>query len=309
VVGDLMLDRFLWGSVSRISPEAPVPVVRLERETEMLGGAGNVVRNIASLGGRAIPVGVRGDDQAGDALRRLCGDSAVPLDGLVLVRGRPTTVKTRVIAQHQQIVRIDREEAGAHADETRVALRDRSLERLSAVQVMIVSDYEKGAISSDLLNAILPEAARRGIPVVIDPKISNFPHYRPATVVTPNAREAMEAAGRMARSEEEFEALARALIGRLGIPFLLLTRGELGMLLVERSGGAIRIPAEAREVYDVAGAGDTVTAALALALAAGADLLEAALLANLAAGVVVGKIGTASLTAEELVAAARASAR
>jgi D-beta-D-heptose 7-phosphate kinase/D-beta-D-heptose 1-phosphate adenosyltransferase len=305
VIGDLMLDRFVWGSVSRISPEAPVPVVLLERETAMPGGAGNVVRNIAALGGRALPIGVRGDDQAGDALERLFEDAGVPREGLVVARGRPTTVKTRVMAHQQQIVRIDREEDGEHLAETRAALRERSLERLGGVQAVVVSDYDKGAITPDLLQAILPEAARRGLPAIIDPKIRNFPHYRPATVVTPNSREAMEAAGAVARSDQEFEALGRTLVGRLGLPHLLITRGDAGMLLVDRAGRATRIPAEAREVFDVAGAGDTVTAALALALAAGADILEAARLANLAAGVVVGKVGTASLSAAELVGAAR----
>lgn len=304
-----MLDHFLWGSVTRISPEAPVPVVRLERETTCLGGAGNVVRNIVALGGRAIPVGVRGDDRDGEILERSCRETGLPTDGLVVVPGRPTTVKMRIIAHNQQVVRVDREDdtpLGAAATE---AVRARARERLDGAQVLIVSDYDKGAIDPVLLADILPEAARRRLPVVVDPKIRNFQYYRPATVVTPNAREVMAAAGTTARSDEELERVGRDLLDRLGIPHMLITRGERGMLLVERGGGASSIPAEAREVFDVAGAGDTVVATLALALASGAAVLEGAVLANLAAGVVVGKVGTAALGADELLAAAQRNTR
>ncbi|HEU4400869.1 MAG TPA: PfkB family carbohydrate kinase, partial [Candidatus Polarisedimenticolia bacterium] len=198
-----MVDRFLWGSVSRISPEAPVPVVRLERESTSLGGAGNVVRNITGLGGRAHLVGVCGDDREGEQIERLCREAGVGAEGLVVSRGRPTTVKTRVVAHHQHVVRIDREEDEPLPEATAQAIRGRAMSLLGGVAAVVVSDYDKGGISPDLLAAMLPEAARRGLPIIIDPKVRLFPHYRPSTVVTPNAREAMEAAGIRARSDEE----------------------------------------------------------------------------------------------------------
>lgn len=299
-----MVDQFIWGSVSRISPEAPVPVVRLDRETFSLGGAGNVVRNIAALGGRAIPVGARGDDRDGETLERLCRESGIATEGLVVAAGRPTTVKTRVVAQHQQVVRVDREVAGPlEAGAARILL-ERALSFLDRASAVIVSDYDKGAIGPDLLASLLPEAARRRLPIVIDPKVRLFRHYRPATVVTPNAREAMEASGAPARTDEDFERAGRGLLALLGCPYLLITRGERGMLLLEAGGPALAIPATAREVFDVTGAGDTVAATLALALASGATMREGAILANRAAGVVVGKIGTAALSAAELLRAA-----
>jgi D-beta-D-heptose 7-phosphate kinase/D-beta-D-heptose 1-phosphate adenosyltransferase len=297
-----MLDQFVWGSVTRISPEAPVPVVRLERETVSPGGAGNVARNLVALGARARPVGVVGEDRDGEHLARLCRESGMPVEGLVTVRGRPTTVKMRVVAQHQHVVRVDREDDGPLASEAARAVRERALAGLEGAHAVVISDYDKGAITPDLLAAVLPEAARRGLPLVVDPKPRHFAHYRPATVVTPNAREAMEAAGLPARTDAELEALGRSLLAGLGCPHLLITRGERGMLLLDRGGGALAIPAAAREVFDVTGAGDTVAATLALALAAGASVRDAAVLANRAAGVVVGKLGTAVVSREEILA-------
>jgi rfaE bifunctional protein kinase chain/domain len=300
VLGDLMLDQFVWGTVTRISPEAPVPVVRMERESHLLGGAGNVARNVIALGGRAVPVGVRGDDRDGEHLERLCREAGIASDGVVLVPGRPTTVKMRVVAHHQHVVRVDREEDGPLGPKIEAQLSRRALALLDGSHAVIVSDYDKGAISPELLRALLPEAARRGLPIVIDPKVRLFDHYRPATVVTPNAREATEAAGRGARTDHELEAISRELRARLGCPYLLVTRGERGMLLVGENTAPLVIPTVAREVYDVTGAGDTVVATLALALAAGATMEEGAILANQAAGVAVGKIGTAAVTVEAL---------
>ena len=295
-----MIDQYLWGSVSRISPEAPVPVVRLERENFRLGGAGNVVNNLAALGARAIPAGFRGDDRHGEMLQTLCREAGIPTDALVVAPGRPTTVKTRVIAHHQQVVRVDRE-VDRPVDPIVVdRLKMVALSCIGRVQGLLISDYDKGGISVELLAAVLPEAARRRIPIVVDPKVRLFPHYHPATIVTPNAREAMEAAGLVARTNEEFEAVGRRLLDILDCPHVLITRGEQGMLLMSRSGGTRRISATAREVFDVTGAGDTVAATLLLALAAGANVEEAALLANCAAGVVVGRIGTATLTVRDL---------
>lgn len=299
-----MLDRYVWGSVSRISPEAPVPIVRMEREDSCLGGAGNVVRNVISFGAKGIPVGVRGEDRDGDHLVMLCRESGVSTDGVVVAPGRPTTVKTRVIAHQQQVVRVDKEVDGPLATGVADAVLERALSSLGRADGLIVSDYDKGTVSQSLLASLLPEAARKGIPIVIDPKVRLFPHYRPATVVTPNAREAMEAAGAVAREEEEFEVIGRKLLALLECRYLLITRGDRGMLLQESGGVSLSIPAAAREVYDVTGAGDTVVATLALALAAGASMQEAALLANRAAGVVVGKLGTAVITIPELLRSA-----
>jgi len=295
-----MLDQFVWGAVSRISPEAPVPVVRLERESHSLGGAGNVVRNVMTLGGGATLVGVRGDDPAGDQAERLCREAGIPTSGLVTAPGRPTTVKMRVIAHHQHVVRVDREEDGPLDSGAARDLAEKALSSLPRAQALVVSDYDKGAVSADLLQALLPEAARRGLPIVIDPKVRLFRHYRPATVVTPNAREAMEASGLPGRSDRDFEVIGGRLLALLGTDSVLITRGERGMLLLKAGGGSLSIPAAAREVFDVTGAGDTVVAVMALALAAGASLEESAIMANHAAGVVVGKVGTAALTREEL---------
>jgi len=302
VVGDIMLDRFLWGSVTRISPEAPVPVVRLERESLSLGGAGNVARNIVTLGGRAVPVTIHGDDAEGEQVRDLCRSAGIATEGLIEAPGRPTTVKTRVVAHQQHVVRVDREEDGPPEQDVARRIRERALEMLGGAAAVIVSDYDKGALSAELLGQLLPEAKRRGLPVVIDPKLRLFDHYRPATVITPNAREAMQAAAMPARSDAEFETLGRFLLQRLGCPHLLLTRGERGMLLVSSGAPPLVIPTVAREVFDVTGAGDTVAATLALALATGATMAEGAILANQAAGVVIGKLGTASVSREELIA-------
>jgi D-beta-D-heptose 7-phosphate kinase/D-beta-D-heptose 1-phosphate adenosyltransferase len=303
VLGDLMVDRFLWGSVSRISPEAPVPIVRVERESTSLGGAGNVARNVVALGGEAIPVGLHGEDADGALLTRLFREAGIGVQGLLPVAGRPTTVKTRIVAHHQHVVRFDREEDEAPDGGVVQGLKARAVAALEAASALVVSDYEKGTLSAELLQAVLPEAARRGLPVVVDPKIRLMPHYRPVTVITPNIREAGEAAGTRVRTDPDLEQAGRLLLARLGCPWLLITRGERGMLLLSADGTSLAVPTRAREVFDVSGAGDTVVATLALALAAGAAMPEAAVLSNLAAGVVVGKLGTASLTRPELLEA------
>jgi D-beta-D-heptose 7-phosphate kinase/D-beta-D-heptose 1-phosphate adenosyltransferase len=300
VVGDLMMDRFIWGSVSRISPEAPVPVVLVERESVSLGGAGNVARNVLTLGGTALPVGLRGDDEDGERLERLFREAGLTTEGLVEDLGRPTTIKSRVVAHHQQVVRFDREEDEPPPPEVRRRLSDRAQAALEGADAVIISDYDKGGVFRELLERVLPEAARRGLPIVIDPKVRLFGHYSPATVVTPNTREAAAASGIRVRTEEDLLAAGRSLLQRLDCPNLLVTRGEHGMLLMSASGGATFIPAVAREVFDVSGAGDTVAATLALALAGGAPIEEAAILANAAAGIVVGRLGTAAVTGEEL---------
>jgi rfaE bifunctional protein kinase chain/domain len=253
-----------------------------------------------ALGARAVPAGVRGDDRHGDLLEKFCRDTGIPTQALVTAPGRPTTVKTRVIAHNQQVVRVDQEVDGPLEAAVAEKLARRAMEGLSGAHGLVLSDYDKGGISPALLSTLLPEAARRGLPVIVDPKIRLIRHYRPATVVTPNAREAMEATGMAARTDEEFETVGRRLLDLLGCPYVLITRGERGMLLLKKEGPSDAIPAAAREVFDVTGAGDTVAATLALALSAGATMEEAALLSNRAAGVVVGKVGAATLTVQEL---------
>jgi len=302
VVGDLMLDLSVFGDVERVSPEAPVPVVRVERETASLGGAANVARNLVALGARAVPVGVVGVDDGGRRLRELVGAAGMPADGIVEAPGRPTTVKTRVVARRQQMLRFDRETSlGLEAAQERTLVqRARSL--WEGARALIVSDYDKGAITPGILADLLPAARERGLPVAVDPKIRNFPHYRPITAITPNRSEAARALKLPVRNEAEVEAAGRAIQERLGGPVVVLTLGEEGVAVFEPQGALTRIPASAREVFDVSGAGDTVVAVLTLGLAAGASPVEAALLANAAAGVVVGKLGTAVPTAGEILA-------
>lgn len=303
VVGDVMLDEFLWGSVSRLSPEAPVPVVRVTRQTFHLGGAGNVAANVHALGGQAVVVGVIGDDEAG---RRLRGALAVPgvEDGLVTAGGpRPTTVKTRIIAHHQQVVRADRELAEDVPAALEEALLERVRERLPACGAVVVSDYQKGVVTPGLMKALVPLARRRGVPVLVDPKVRHFALYRRATLVTPNQQEAEQAAGHSIKDEAALHAAGQRILRQVGCEAVLITRGEHGMALFPRAGRPLLIPTAARQVYDVTGAGDTVIATLALGLGAGAPLPAAAALANLAAGVVVGKLGTATASPDEVVAA------
>jgi D-beta-D-heptose 7-phosphate kinase/D-beta-D-heptose 1-phosphate adenosyltransferase len=298
-----MMDRFLWGSVSRISPEAPVPVVRVERETASLGGAGNVAQNVVALGGAARPIGLQGEDADGEQMAALFQGAGMPIDGLVRVAGRVTTVKTRIVAHHQHVVRVDREEDIAIDAAVGAGLARRVVAALDGAGALVISDYDKGTLSPELLSAVLPEAAKRRLPVVVDPKLRLLPHYHPVTVITPNTREAAEASGMRLRTDADVEAAGRALVARLRCPWLLITRGERGMLLVPAQGASIAVPTRAREVFDVSGAGDTVVATLALALASGAEMPEAVALSNLAAGVVVGKLGTASVSPDELLEA------
>ncbi len=304
VYGDAMLDEFVWGDVTRISPEGPVPVVDVRRESSHLGGAANVLANLRALGSGAGLVGVVGDDGAGERLRAEL-KAAGARDGdatLVVDASRPTTVKTRIIAHSQLVVRADRERRAPVDAEIEESIIE-SLRRLvPGADAFVVSDYDKGAVTPRVLSEILPAAVGAGVPVLVDPKIRNFDSYRPATLVTPNHHEALRVTGSEDDSDEGMARAARAIRERLGCRSVLITRGERGMTLLEEDGEPTYVPTAAREVYDVTGAGDTVIATLASALAAGASLVEAATLANHAAGVVVGKVGTATATAEELVA-------
>ncbi len=300
VVGDLMVDRFLWGKVHRISPEAPVPVVRLGSETSLLGGAGNVARNLRALGAEVSLVGVAGSDRAGDDMLRLLSEARLDGGGIVREEGRTTTVKSRVIAHQQQVVRIDREDSNRLQEASLAALNQRCLDSLEGTQGIIVSDYAKGVVTPGLLSGLMAAALKARVPVAVDPKPVHFKHYRGATVVTPNLMEAMAMTGLPGASPPEILALGEALMGQLGCRAILLTQGEEGMTLFEDGQSPQLIPASAREVYDVTGAGDTVIAVLTLAMAAGATLSESAILANRAASIAVGKLGTATVTPEEL---------
>lgn len=303
VLGDVMLDEFVWGEVTRISPEAPVPVVDIQRESVHLGGAANVVANLLALGTRAAVVGVVGNDRAGENLRReLQNAGAAQADQtLVVDESRPTTIKTRIIAHNQLVVRADRERRTHVAAETEDRIIQALKKLLADAHAFVVSDYDKGAVTTRVLAEVLPFARERGIPVLIDPKIRNFDAYRPATLVTPNHHEALRLTNTEADTNEGLEQAARMIRARLGCDAVLITRGERGMMLLESNGAPVQVETVAREVYDVTGAGDTVIATLACALSAGATMLDAAMLANHAAGIVVGKVGTATASTEELI--------
>lgn len=306
VLGDLMLDEFIWGRVRRISPEAPVPVVEVDRHTVALGGAGNVVSNLVALGASPAPIGVLGDDAVAQRLRSLFAELGVSAEGLVVDATRPTTVKTRIIAHNQQVVRADRESRAPIAAAMERLVTGAFLEAIEAADAIVISDYGKGLLTSGLLRQALPAARKKEMIVCLDPKMRSFAHYQPVTVITPNNQEAAEASGIPIENEAALIEAGGKLLGSIDCRAVLITRGEEGMTLFTGAAAAginvTHIPTVAREVYDVTGAGDTVIGTLALALASGASLEEAARLANHAAGVVVGKVGTASVTREELLA-------
>ena len=308
VVGDLMLDEFVWGKVHRISPEAPVPVVWVQSESVMPGGAANVANNIRSLGGEAIVVGVVGEDRWGNVLVSDLAARRIDTSS-VLTTARPTTVKTRVIAHHQQVVRVDREQreplpAGSVERLIRAITR-----RIREVDAVVIEDYGKGVVTRQLLAAVIPLARKHRKIITVDPKEEHFDLYRRVTALTPNREEAGGAVGRELESNADVQRAGTEILKRLQCEGLLITLGEDGMCLFERAphrGGAgqgirtLQIPTVAQEVFDVAGAGDTVIAAFTLALASGASMVQAARIANHAAGVVVGKLGVATATPDEL---------
>lgn len=301
VVGDLMVDRFVRGAVHRLSPEAPVPVVDVQEDRSMPGGSGNVASNIAALGGRAHLVSVVGRDGDGDHLLSSLKDRGIDTAGVVRDDDRPTIVKTRVIAGHQQVVRVDRESRAPLSSGVSAAVLAAVKARLPEVKGVIVSDYGKGLVTTAFLKALLPAARRLGKFVTVDPKIEHFQRYRGVDCITPNLKEATEGMRAFPpKSDDEVDALGRAILRRLKSRTVLITRSERGMSLYEQSGRATHIPTQAREVFDVTGAGDTVISVLSLALAAGCGYADAAYVANVAAGVVVGKLGTATCSPEEL---------
>jgi D-beta-D-heptose 7-phosphate kinase/D-beta-D-heptose 1-phosphate adenosyltransferase len=305
VLGDVMLDEYLFGEVSRISPEAPVPIVRVLRERVVLGGAANVAANLKALGTEPMLIGTLQKDTAGDRILGLLSGLGVSISGLVLDTSRPTTIKTRVIGQQQQMLRIDREDPGMPDAAVLLGLKDRLERALSSASALIVSDYAKGTVNEPVMEAVRAICAARNLPWIVDPKPGHKALYRGATLMTPNTKETSELTTRPARSDMEVTVAGRALMAELGLKGLLVTRSERGMALFSQEGehaAPWMIPTEAREVFDVSGAGDTVIAAFSSAIAAGADWREAAMLANAAAGVVVAKVGTATVTPTELLA-------
>lgn len=302
VLGDLMLDEFIFGRVRRISPEAPVPVVEVEKQTLALGGAGNVVSNLVALGAEPVPLGVIGNDADAERMRLAFEKLGVNSESLVVDAKRPTTLKTRIIAHNQQVVRADRENRkpiSTSIEDHIIAVFRQELEKTDAV---IVSDYSKGLLTARLLAEVLPMAREREITVCLDPKTRSFVNYQPVTIITPNHQEAGEAAGIAIEDDESLIQAGQKILDSIDCHAALITRGEEGMALFTDDGAVTHIPTVAREVYDVTGAGDTVIATLALARATGASFVESAVLANHAAGVVVGKLGTATVTREELLA-------
>lgn len=300
VLGDVMLDRYLWGDTARISPEAPVPVIDAKDETFRLGGAANVARNVRALGGRPWLVGVVGDDSYGQDLRREIAANGITADRIFTDPSRRTTTKTRVVARHQQVVRIDREEVREIEGPALDQVRDATLTALRGAAAVVISDYGKGVIVASLLDELLDRARTRGIPICVDPKETHFFAYKGVTVLTPNLSEAGTAFGRRLSDPDLFKEAGRALRSRLEAKSLLITQGEDGMTLFEADGTESHFPAVATEVFDVTGAGDTVVSTFALAAAAGGSLRQSALLANHAAGIVVREVGTACATPEEI---------
>ena len=298
-VGDLMLDEYVWGDVQRISPEAPVPVVNVSRRSYAPGGAANVAAGVAALGGRALLGGAVGDDPAAAAVRDALTATGVEPSGLVVDRSRPTTTKTRVIAHAQQVVRTDLEDRAPLPPAVEAELLDWVRHRLPEADAVVISDYRKGVVSPAVAQGVIEVARRAGKPVVVDPKGIDYANYRGATVLTPNAHDAGLAANVHIEGDDDLLKAARRLSELCGDAALLVTRGAAGMSLFA-SDGRIDVPAQARAVYDVTGAGDTVVAVLAVALGRGVPLPEAVDLANAAAGIVVGKVGTSTVTLDEI---------
>lgn len=301
VIGDLILDEFIWGKVDRISPEAPVPVVWVESESFMPGGASNVANNIAVLGGSVYLSGVVGNDKNAGLLSQELTKRGIDLGGVVIDGERPTTLKTRIIAHHQQVVRVDRERLRALDDNVCEQILTYTKEKIDDVDAIVIEDYGKGVINERLLSRIIPLAKKHNRVITVDPKIDHCSYYKGVTSITPNRQEAEAISGLKIKTEADVDRAGRKLLKELQLESVLLTLGENGMRLFEKNGSITHIPTVAQEVFDVSGAGDTVIAAFTLCLASGATLKEAAYIANYAGGIVVGKVGVAVVTREELI--------
>jgi D-beta-D-heptose 7-phosphate kinase/D-beta-D-heptose 1-phosphate adenosyltransferase len=303
VLGDIMLDRYLWGNVDRISPEAPVPVVHIKKETNNLGGAANVAANVQALGADVTMLGVVGNDMMADILKENLVEKGLKTTGLLIDKDRPTTVKTRIVAHNQQVVRIDREDTQEIGSPLVEQLIARITKMLKGIDGIIISDYGKGVITYDLLSTLIPIVKKAGKFIAVDPKEVHFMNYREVSVITPNHHEAGFISGKKITSDSVLADVGWNLMDLLSLESLLITRGEKGMALFERDRKLTHIPARAKTVYDVTGAGDTVIATLTVARTAGASMHEAAIFANSAAGLAVAQFGTAKITRDELKAA------
>jgi D-beta-D-heptose 7-phosphate kinase/D-beta-D-heptose 1-phosphate adenosyltransferase len=301
VIGDIMMDRFIWGKVSRISPEAPVPVVVVEKETFLLGGAANVVNNVHSLGGKVALCGVVGDDEMGQRIIKELTEMGIGINGVFVEQGRQTTVKTRVVAHQQQLVRIDRETTDLTKVFTLRNLSEFLKVNIDGFDGIILSDYGKGLLTRELIRITIRRAREAKKFILVDPKQKNFFFYKGATVVTPNTVEASVALGIPIIDLSSLKKVGRMLLKRLRCDVLVITRGEEGMAIFEPNQEPVLVPTVGKEVFDVTGAGDTVIGTMALALGTGAGVIDAARLANYAAGIVVGKVGTATVNPQELI--------
>ncbi|MCX7984127.1 MAG: D-glycero-beta-D-manno-heptose-7-phosphate kinase [Bacteroidetes bacterium] len=305
VIGDLMIDRYFWGTVTRISPEAPVPVVEVTEEANRLGGAANVANNIASLGGVPIMVGVVGKDEGATVLRRLVEEAGFPTTGIVVDDSRPTTIKSRVIAHDHHVVRIDHEVKADIRQEIQEKILSTIEKMLSELDGIILEDYNKGVLTKDLVRAIIHKARGAQKIITVDPKFNNFFEYKHVTVFKPNKKEAEEALGIRLHSLDDVKVAAAEIQRRLEAENVLVTLGEKGMLLYEKNGTSAHVETTARKVADVSGAGDTVISTLTMALVAGATVREAATLANIAGGIVCGEVGIVPVNVSELYKNAR----
>lgn len=300
VIGDIMLDRFIWGKVSRISPEAPVPIVEVEHETTMLGGAANVVNNIVSLGGNVLLSGILGDDLVGREIISKLKELDVDVSGIFVENDRPTTVKTRIIAHAQQVVRYDREKRISFKSHTINRFLNFIQEKKEGLSGIILSDYGKGVVTRELMNGVKKVMSDSKIPLAVDPNVKNFSLYKDVTIITPNHHQAGEVADMEIVDKESLRIVGEKILHNQGCQALLITRGEDGMTLFEEDGKITHIKSMARKVYDVTGAGDTVIATLMLGIGSGLDLKSAAYLSNLAAGIVVGEVGTSTVRIDNL---------
>ncbi len=300
VLGDLMLDRYYWGSVQRVSPEAPVPVVEVESESTRFGGAANVAHNIASLGGEPVLVGLIGDDHAGEQFVGMMRNAGLDTGGVVRDPGRQTTIKTRVIAHSQHVVRIDTETKATCPEHLIHRLIDTIKYNIHSIDAVLIEDYNKGVLSPPVIQEVVSVARKYGKIITVDPKFDNFLEYKEVTVFKPNRREVEEVLGGRLKTRHDIERAGKRLLEMLSAENVLLTRGDKGMSLFEADGGTIHWGTVANSVLDVSGAGDTVISTLTMALAAGAPVREACVLANCAGGVVVGSIGIVPIDTQAL---------
>ena len=300
VIGDLMLDRYIWGRVTRISPEAPVPVVNVDSESFRFGGAANVAYNVKTLGAEVIPIGLIGNDSSGERLKELFENVHLPHDGLIIDENRPTTVKTRIIAHSQHVVRTDRELRGIISKKIERLLLNYISQHLDSVDGIILEDYNKGLLVSHFIHEVIDLANKKNIKVFVDPKFDHFFDYKNVTVFKPNRKEVIDRMGVRLDTPENLEEVGAKLIEKMHCQALLITMGEEGMILFEEGKPSIKAPTRAVKVHDVSGAGDTVIASMAVAMTAGASLQEATTIANYAAGIVCGEVGIVPVDKEKL---------